>query len=107
MLIFLENYKVGIKTAMKIAGYIERPKAGDFIRPMGNDRWHAKPVGSKAVSIHYDLTIDGKHNVFDMPLASNAERKRILRRLDRVKLREMEPERLSYLIGKFKDPYVS
>lgn len=106
MLIFLENYKVGAKTAMRIAGYIERPKAGDFIRPLGKDRWHCKLVNSKVMNIHYDLDIDGKHCVFEMPMAANAERKRILRRLDRVKLREMEPDRLYQLMKKY-GPYVS
>lgn len=103
MLIFLENYKISPKTAMRIVGYIERPNAKDFIRPVGGgSRWHAKRANAKTLDIHYDLAIDGKHSVFEMPIAANGERYRILRKLDRFKVYEMEPERLSYLINRMK-----
>jgi hypothetical protein len=104
MLIFLDNYKIGIHTALRIAGYIERPKAKDFIRPIGKDgsRWHAKRLSYKTIDVHYDLNVDGKHVVFDMPLAANAERKRILKRIARLKKYDMTPEELNGLMQKFR-----
>lgn len=97
---------VPVKPLLIAAGYIHRKKADDFIRPDGKDRFHIrdktrierqrfervilskkrtaikKVEGSRKkmtfnIDIHYDLTIDGKHSVFHMPILLKEEVKRI------------------------------
>ena len=70
----------------------------DWIRPEAGGRWHAKLKRPKVLDIHYDVFIDKKHVVFDMPLAANAERKRMLFQLSVVKMRDMPPEELTKLM---------
>ena len=73
----LHRYRVWDKQALINAGYTHRPDTDDYIR---NDHWgrfHAKIIKQQTVDIHYDLTIDGKHSVFDMPYRLHKEVGRI------------------------------
>lgn len=102
MKIFLNNYKIRPRKALKVSGYKYRENEGDFLRSdEGRGRFHAKILDAKTIDIHYDLFVENRHWSPDLPLHHINERKRIIRRIAFSKFRELNEEEWQHLQDKW------
>lgn len=104
-LLSLKNFRISPGSALQISGYKLRKHENDYIKEDGQGRFHAKIVNrnDKAVELHYDVYIDGKHVTFHMPMFLRAERKRILKilRNEGLQYREYKEGEFIKLIEKY------
>lgn len=77
MKIFTKQLRVSPFTLLRESGYEYRKKTNDFIRDTAHGRWHAK-IHHNRIEFHYDLLVNGKHEVFYLPSLCAEERKSIL-----------------------------
>ncbi len=104
MKIFLHNYKVIAKKALKIVGYKYRIDADDYIYLDGiRGRFHAKILDPQTADIHYDLFVEDRHFAPDVPLHTKKEKYRIFNNLNRrgLKSYEMTEEKFKKLLSKY------
>lgn len=77
----MREFKFNLKHpqwALKKSGYNLRAN-GDYTREDGSTgRFHVKKDDYK-ITLHYDVYIEGKHTVFDMPMTLRKEERRIRR----------------------------
>jgi hypothetical protein len=105
MILALVNYSRKPAQILRYAGYEFREKDKDWIRLDGNGRWHAKLVeGTKnIVAIHYDLFVEGRHVVFDLPIKGMAEKHRLLHLAHKFKLYELSAKKLAKIMQQYSD----
>jgi hypothetical protein len=77
MTIFTKSLQIKPFTLLRENGYEYRKDTNDFIRDTNGGRWHAK-IHHNRIEFHYDLIVNGKHEVFDLPILCSEERKSIL-----------------------------
>lgn len=107
MRVFLHNFSLVARQALKKAGYIKRPEKDDWIfeEPMG--RFHAFILDAKAIDIHYDVYVDWKHvSGWVLPNKHNEERKRIFKLIRFYQKGQMPKERFRKLQEKYNYKHV-
>lgn len=79
---FRVNQRKDYKNVMKGLGYINRPKAGDFLRYDTNGRFHAVPKNGN-LEFHYDLIGENGTHIASFPLNGllSAEQSRVVKYL--------------------------
>ena len=73
-----DKYKVPAPIIFSKSGY-KNLKKFNWVREVEEGRFHIIQESKNSSRLHFDLIIDSKHSVFDMPFTLNRELKRILK----------------------------
>lgn len=104
MLLFLQNYRVVAKDALRIVKYRYRKETDDYVYLDGVfGRFHAKVLDPNTIDIHYDLFVENRHFAPDLPRYIKREKYRIFNKLNSKKLKsyEMTEELFKKLLKKY------
>lgn len=74
-----DKYKVPAPVIFVKSGY-KFLKKFNWVREVEEGRFHIIQESKNSSRLHFDLIIDGKHSVFDMPFTLKKELKRILKK---------------------------
>lgn len=77
MVISFKGYRVKPYDIFVRAGYIYRHNQNDFIKEDHGGRFHVQRLEPSLYLIHYDLIIEKRHVVFELPFKLRTERQRI------------------------------
>lgn len=96
MNLYLKHYSIPPLVILKNAGYKHRKKENDFIREIHSGRFHIKYSDIFGqMLMHFDLYIENRHVVFELPITLGKEKGRILG-INKFFKKELKKDELIY-----------